>query len=79
MKDKKNKFLNIEFNREFNGYVTIEVEKKIDDLLKMYSELENENAVLKDIIEKNKSEYQNKINKLNQDILELKMKTNIQN
>lgn len=73
MADKDEKIFNEVFNRELNGYSTIEVDTYINDLIKMIQDLKGKNSLLKEQIDKERAKMQSAISDLENKLFEQKI------
>lgn len=73
MADKDEKIFNKVFNRELNGYSTIEVDTYINDLIKMIQDLKGKNSLLKEQIDKERAKMQSAISDLENKLFEQKI------
>lgn len=73
MADKDEKIFNKVFNRELNGYSTIEVDTYINNLIKMIQDLKGKNSLLKEQIDKERAKMQSAISDLENKLFEQKI------
>lgn len=73
MADKDEKIFNKVFNRELNGYSTIEVDTYINNLIKIIQDLKGKNSLLKEQIDKERAKMQSAISDLENKLFEQKI------
>ncbi|EGV00574.1 MAG0865 family DivIVA-related protein [Mycoplasmopsis columbina] len=71
------KIMNAKFNREFNGYATLDVDNFLNELAKEYNELNKEKEIAAQQFEEIKKAKNKKIAELEKEILELKMQLGV--